>query len=68
MSVTTSPIVYVAIAVAVIVVAVVVFLIVRRYLNHKKEEAERMERIMNTPLETFGDTEAENLASKYENK
>lgn len=34
--------------------------------ERKRWEAEETERILRTPLETFGDTEAEKLAKKYE--
>lgn len=68
MQVTTSPVVYVSVAVAVVVVALVAFVLLRRKQQRKREESERMERIMNTPLDKFGDKDVEDLAKKYEEK
>lgn len=36
--------------------------------EQKNREAEQTERMLNTPLETFGDTEVENLKKKYDEK
>ncbi len=38
----------------------------KKHKEQKNLEAQQMQEMLNTPLETFGDTEAENLAKKYE--
>ena len=65
MSVTTSPIVYVAIAGAVVVVAVIVVVVVRRRAEARRREQEHLEEMLNTPLETFGDAKLDDLEEKY---
>ncbi|WP_304427023.1 hypothetical protein [uncultured Adlercreutzia sp.] len=65
MSVTPSPWPIVAGCAAVIIVAVVVFVLVRRRQQAKQREAERMEQILNTPLETFEDSALDDLEKKY---
>lgn len=56
------------VAVAVLVVGGVVRAVVTRRKAAKAEEKERMEEILNTPLEQFGDKEVEDLADKYEDE
>lgn len=68
MKVTTSPLVYIALAAAIIVVALVIAFIVWKRHEKRKQEQEQMERILKTPLESFGDQDVENLAGKYEDK
>lgn len=68
MTVTTSPIVYVSVAAVIIVIALVIAFIVWKHHEKKKREQEQMERILHTPLESFGDQDVENLAGKYEDK
>ena len=68
MTVTRSPWVSVLIVVGVLGVVIVLFIWWRKAKAQKAKEAQQVEDILNTPLETFGDTEAENLAKKYENK
>ena len=55
---------------AVIVVAVLAFVafVVYYVLENKKREAERTERILSTPLESFGNTEVKELKDKYKEK
>lgn len=65
MSVTPSPWPIVAGCAAVIIVAVVVFVLIRRRQQAKQREAERMEQILNTPLETFEDSALDDLEKKY---
>ena len=65
MTVTPSPWPVVAVAVAVIIIAIVVFVLVRRRQQAKQREAERMEQILNTPLETFEDSSLKDLEQKY---
>lgn len=68
MTVTTSPIVSVAEAGTIIVIALVIAFIVWKRHEKRKREQEQMERILNMPLESFGDQDIENLAEKYEDK
>lgn len=65
MTVTPSPLPIVAGCAAVIIVAVVVFLIVRNRRLAKQREAERMQEILNTPLESLADAELADLEKKY---
>ena len=65
MTVTPSPLPILAVSGAVIIVAVVVFVIVRNRRLAKQREAERMQEILNTPLESFADAELEDLEKKY---
>lgn len=65
MHVTTSPLVYIAVCAAIVAVAALVYLGVKRYRASKEREAERMQEVLNTPLETFGDQDLEDLERKY---
>ena len=68
MTVTPSPIVEaipIVICVAVVIIAVLVALILRNQRQAKQREAERMQQILSTPLETYGDKELEELEAKY---
>ena len=65
MTVTPSPLPIIAVCAAVIIVAVVVFLIVRNRRLAEQREAERMQEILNTPLESFADAELADLEKKY---
>ncbi|WP_160325135.1 hypothetical protein [Adlercreutzia muris] len=65
MEVTPSPLPIIAVCGAVIIVAVVVFVIVRNRRLARQREAERMEQILSTPLESFADGELEDLEKKY---
>lgn len=65
MTVTPSPLPIIAVCAAVIIVAVVVFLIVRSRRQAKQREAERMQEILNTPLESLADAELADLEKKY---
>lgn len=66
MSVTPSPVVPVAIGFVVIVVVAGVCVLVLVRAQAKKREAERMQQILSTPLEQFGDKDVEERAKKYE--
>lgn len=66
MTVTKSPLVPLAVCAAVVIVAIVIALIVKRRRDQRERESQRMEQILSTPLDTFGDQETENLARKYE--
>ena len=39
---------------------------VKNYRASKEREAKRMEEVLNTPLETFGDQDLEDLEKKYQ--
>lgn len=66
MKVTPSPVVPIAVCIIVLVIVGAVVFIVSARMRAKKEEADRMEEILNTPLEKFGDQDVEDLAEKYE--
>lgn len=66
MSVTPSPVVPVVIGFVVIVVVAGVCVLVLVRAQAKKREAERMQQILSTPLEQFGDKDVEERAKKYE--
>ncbi len=51
---------------AVVVLVILVYVFWKKYKEQKNREAEETERILNTPLETFGDSEAEETAKKYQ--
>lgn len=65
MTVTPSPLPIIAVCAAVIIVTVVVFLIVRNRRLAKQRETERMQKILNTPLESLADAELADLEKKY---
>lgn len=65
MSKTINPAIPLAVVVVVAVVALVIVFVVVKRRQAKREEAERMERILNTPLEEFGDKDLEDLEQKY---
>lgn len=56
---------YVLIVLGVVALAVIAFFWWKKRKEQKNKEAEQAEKILNTPLETFGDSEAETLAKKY---
>lgn len=66
MSVTTSPWIPVLIVACVLVIILVAFIFWKSHKKQKNLEAEQTQRIFETPLETFGDSEAEERAKKYE--
>ena len=66
MTVTRSPLPVVAVCAAVVVVAVLVFLTLKKRREQREREQQRVETILKTPLETFGDQDVEDLADKYE--
>lgn len=59
---------YVLIVLGVIVVLIILFVWRKKRKEQKNIEAKQTEEILNTPLEKFGDTEAEELAKKYSDK
>ena len=66
MTVTKSPLPVIAVCVAVVVVAVLVFITLKKRREQREREQQRAEKILNTPLEKFGDQAVEDLADKYE--
>lgn len=66
MTKTTSPLAYIVPGVVIIVVAAIAYTGVKRYRASKEREAERMQEIYDTPLETFGDTDMDERAKKYQ--
>lgn len=66
MSVTRSPWIAVWIVIGVLALVSVAFLWWRSAKKQRNLEDEQTRRILETPLETFGNDEAENLAKKYE--
>ncbi|MEL7603620.1 MAG: hypothetical protein AAGU77_10740 [Bacillota bacterium] len=66
MSVTVSPWVYVLIVAGVVLLVVIAFVWWRHAKKQKNLEAQQTEEMLNTPLEQFGDKEAEELGKKYD--
>ncbi len=66
MSVTTSPLIPIAVCVVIAIIAIVVYLIASKNREQRERESKRVEEILNKPLEEFGDQDVENLAQKYE--
>lgn len=66
MTVTKSPWIPVLIVLGVLLIVAVAFVWWRKAKKQKNIEAQQTEEILNTPLETFGSTEAEELSKKYE--
>lgn len=67
MTVTKSPWITVFIIFGVAAIVAILFMWWRHHKKQKNLEAEQTEEILKTPIEKFGDTEAEDLAKKYEN-
>ncbi|HSN59186.1 MAG TPA: hypothetical protein VLR72_07000 [Clostridiaceae bacterium] len=68
MTVTTSPWIPVLIVLGIGAALVIGFVWWNRAKKQKEIEAKRTEELLNTPLEKFGDTEADELARKYESE
>ncbi|WP_017471321.1 hypothetical protein [Amphibacillus jilinensis] len=68
MEVTTSPWVNIVTAIVVIALLVVGFLWWKRRQEQKKREAERLEKMLAADIDTFGQYEAEDLSSKYQDQ
>lgn len=66
MHVPKSPWIPVLIVAGILIIIIIAFTWWRRAAEQRKQEAEATERILNTPLDTFGDRETEELAKKYE--
>lgn len=66
MHVPKSPWIPVLIVIGIVIVIIVGFAWWRKAKEQKNREAEDTERILGTPLDTFGDKEAGDLAKKYE--
>ena len=67
MSVTVSPWVYIGIGFLILAGLLIAFFWWKAAAKRKGEKAAETERILNTPLESFGDSEAEARAKKYDN-
>ncbi len=65
MSKTLSPIIPIVIVIGILVIMIIAAILIKRRQDAKKREADRMERILNTPLEEFGDKDLEDLEKKY---
>lgn len=66
MQVYRPPWISVGIMAGILIVVLVLFFWWKKAKDQKNKEAEMNEKILNTPLEQFGDTEAEELGKKYE--
>lgn len=66
MTVTSSPWIPVLIVIGVIAILLLLFAWWRKAKAQKNKEAEDTERILKTPIETFGDADADARAKKYE--
>ncbi|HOC06000.1 MAG: hypothetical protein ACOX21_08700 [Bacillota bacterium] len=66
MHVPKSPWIPTLIVIGIAIIIIIGFTWWRKAAEQKKREAEATERILSTPLETFGDSQAEELAKKYE--
>lgn len=68
MEVTRSPWITVFIVLGAAAIVFVLFVWWKNKQRQKDIEAKRTEEMLKTPLDTFGDSEAEELAKKYENE
>lgn len=66
MTVTKSPWITVCIVLGVLAILLIAFVWWRSYKKQRNREDEAARKILETPLETFGSDEAEELAKKYE--
>jgi len=66
MTVTTSPWIYVLVIAGVVLLVVIGFVWWRHAKKQKNLEAQQTEDMLNTPLDKFGDKEAEELGKKYD--
>lgn len=66
MTITKSPWIPVLIILGVLAILVLLFLWWKNHKKQKNIEAQQTEDILNTPIEKFGDTEAEELGKKYD--
>ncbi|MGB4439204.1 MAG: hypothetical protein WBJ13_08295 [Sedimentibacter sp.] len=67
MTVTKSPWIIVWFTIGAVVLVVILFVWWKKAKEQKNLEAEQTKKILETPLDEFGDTEAEELAKKYNN-
>jgi uncharacterized membrane protein len=66
MHVPKSPWIPVLIVIGIVIIIIIGFTWWRKAKEQKNREAEDTERILGTPLDTFGDSKADDLAKKYE--
>lgn len=68
MEVTRSPWIDVVMGIVVVLLILILFIWWKRKQQQNNLEAKQTEDILNKPLDTFGDTKAEEIAQKYEEK
>ena len=68
MKVTRSPWITVFVVMGIAILVFVLFIWWKKSKEQKNLEAKRREEILKTPLDSFGDTEAEELLKKYQDK
>ncbi|MDD2213859.1 MAG: hypothetical protein PHR21_04880 [Oscillospiraceae bacterium] len=68
MTVTRSPWIPVLVVAGIIIILAFAYYWWKKSKEKKAEQDKRTEEILNTPLESFGDSQAEDLAKKYQNK
>ena len=68
MKVTRSPWITVFVVIGIAILVFVLFIWWKKSKEQKNLEAKRREEILKTPLDSFGDTEAEELLKKYQDK
>lgn len=66
MTVTRSPWIIVFVILGIAALTIILFIWWRHIKNQKNLEAKQTEEMLSTPIEKFGDTEAEDLTKKYE--
>lgn len=65
MTVTRSPWIPALITIGVLAILLIIFVWWKKAQDQKRKEAEETEKILNTPLETFGESKVDELAEKY---
>lgn len=66
MTKTTNPVIVIALVVGGVGALFVIFLIIKNVHKRQKEKAAETERILNTPVDSFGDQSMEDLKDKYD--
>ncbi|MCL2888829.1 MAG: hypothetical protein FWE65_00210 [Eggerthellaceae bacterium] len=66
MRVEKSPLVPILLCLTALIITVAVYFIVKKRREQREQEQKRMEEILRTPIEKFGDYNVESLARKYE--
>lgn len=68
MTVTKSPVIYVAMVAGVVAVVLIAFLWWKRAVKAREKKAEQTAQILNTPLDEMGDPDLQDLEDKYKDK